>query len=222
MGLFDKVAAAAVGPIIGGVFSAVGQSRANEATQASTQQQMDFQREMRGTQYQAAMDDMRKAGLNPMLAYQQGGAGVLSGSSYTAQNELAPLGAALEAGTSSAMAMRRQNADLEAIEVGNRAMEAGIHKTRQDLKTSAASERLNIRMAAKASADTNLTDQLGARSRLDYKFKQMELNSARAAQVQAIEDEKFNRSTTGKVLRWIDRAGQAINPFSSAVSKQRK
>lgn len=32
-----------------------------------------FQREMRDTQYQAAMADMRKAGLNPILAYSQGG-----------------------------------------------------------------------------------------------------------------------------------------------------
>lgn len=40
-----------------------------------------FQKEMRGTQYQTAVSDMRAAGLNPALAYQQGGAGTPSGSS---------------------------------------------------------------------------------------------------------------------------------------------
>lgn len=45
------------------------------------QKQMDFQERMRGTQYQTAMADMRAAGLNPMLAYSQGGAGTPIGAS---------------------------------------------------------------------------------------------------------------------------------------------
>lgn len=39
----------------------------------------DFQQNMRATQYQTAVKDMQAAGLNPMLAYSQGGAGNLSG-----------------------------------------------------------------------------------------------------------------------------------------------
>lgn len=45
--------------------------------------QMAFQERMRGTQYQTAMADMRAAGLNPMLAYSQGGAGTPIGASGT-------------------------------------------------------------------------------------------------------------------------------------------
>lgn len=40
----------------------------------------DFQRDMSSTQYQRATGDMKAAGLSPMLAYSQGGAGNLGGS----------------------------------------------------------------------------------------------------------------------------------------------
>ncbi|UDN67639.1 DNA pilot protein [robinz microvirus RP_81] len=46
---------------------------------AQADKQMNFQKDMSNTQYQRAMADMRAAGLNPLLAYQQGGAGNLSG-----------------------------------------------------------------------------------------------------------------------------------------------
>lgn len=57
-----------VGNILGGA------TASHEATKNRR-----WQEKMRSTQYQTAMEDMRKAGLNPMLAYSQGGAGVPSG-----------------------------------------------------------------------------------------------------------------------------------------------
>ena len=52
--------------------SALAMDREWAETQA--QKQMDFQREMSNTSWQRAVEDMKAAGLNPALAYMQGGA----------------------------------------------------------------------------------------------------------------------------------------------------
>lgn len=86
-----NVLAAAIPAVVG----AMSQNDTNEQNQginsaqmafnaAEAQKNRDFQMETRATQYQAAVGDMRKAGLNPMLAYQQGGAGTPSGATASA------------------------------------------------------------------------------------------------------------------------------------------
>jgi len=90
-----------LGDVLGPVLGYIGAERAEDAShdmaQGSMQfsagmarEQMQFQERMRGTQYQTAVGDMRAAGLNPMLAYGQGGAGTPTGASASANQSFQP------------------------------------------------------------------------------------------------------------------------------------
>lgn len=76
-------------PAAGAAIGYAGQQQTNAANAAQAKAQMDFQERMRATQYQTTVADLTKAGLNPALAYSQGGAGNLGGSAATMGNSAA-------------------------------------------------------------------------------------------------------------------------------------
>jgi hypothetical protein len=72
-----------IGSVAGGIMDYMSQSHANQANAANVDKQIAFQKEQSETQYQRATKDMEAAGLNPALAYQQGGNTAESGAAAT-------------------------------------------------------------------------------------------------------------------------------------------
>jgi len=111
MGFFDFLTpgvGTVASTLLGGAASAYGAKKQQDANVAATQKQMDFQERMSSTAYQRSMADMRKAGLNPILAYQKGGASSPSGGVIPAINQA-------EQAVQSALQIKRLSADLKLL-----------------------------------------------------------------------------------------------------------
>lgn len=116
MGLEKGPEAAAAGgaamwPLIGmqGLSTAAniwGNINANKNAREIAREQMAFQERMSNTAYQRSVSDMRKAGLNPLLAYGNSGGSTPSGS-------IAPVRNIMEGTSSSALDIVRLKKDIE-------------------------------------------------------------------------------------------------------------
>ena len=72
--------------LVGGMLGSKGAKKQNIANEIATAKQMAFQERMSNTSYQRGMTDMKKAGLNPILAGKLGGASTPAGASFQSQN----------------------------------------------------------------------------------------------------------------------------------------
>lgn len=142
---------AILGGLASGLLGALGEDEANDDRAAEAQLNRDFQERMANTAYQRAMEDMRKAGLNPMLAYSQGGAAVPQGSVAQVSNKWASaanafnqVSSGISSGVSSEASGVQAEASMSQAMTANKLADNTVRKTVAEIENMTSdTQRLN-------------------------------------------------------------------------------
>jgi hypothetical protein len=204
--MWEGLAAAGVN-MLGGIFSnnaqAAQAAAANAFSAQQSQAQMDFQERMRSTQYQTAVQDLQKAGLNPMLAYTQGGAGTPAGASATGQQ--AQMRNPVEGGASAASLMANIEADL-ALKTSQ------VDVNKENVKNISADTMLKLLNDPKIRQETkNLIQEMLLREQTAVASAQKTYTSA----LEAVERNKAMIQRLGEIPEARSK-GKYFNEFPSA------
>lgn len=154
----------AVAPLAGSVLGFMGSEEQNQANNAQSQAQMDFQERMSNTSYQRAVADMKAAGLNPMLAYSQGGASSPGGSQAVMQNSSAAAAAAGQATAALDLTKaqtEKTHAETDKVRAETQIAPETIAELRQRVLTGQATAAQVAELARRAKAENDTGEGIG-------------------------------------------------------------
>lgn len=189
--------------LLGGVISNVMSGNRQEDAQKFQADQAlksrEWQEFMSNTAYQRGMRDMEAAGLNPILAYQRGGASSPTGATAAGVTPM-PVHDVLSPAVSTALQSRQLNAQLN-----------NLYETNFNIKQD----------TMKKVAETTAITEDAARIKSDTAIKNQVLISAIAEAAKAKTDVEFWSSPAGRMARLLGlggrEAGAAISPVTDVL-----
>jgi len=128
MGMFDGIGTA----VTSGLLSVFGGERRNQAQAEQAQAANAFSAQQFATRYQTTVKDMEAAGLNPMLAYSQGGGSPPSGQQAQMQDTVTPGVESFNRTRATAAQNAVQNAQVKNIEADTENKQAQASNIRAD------------------------------------------------------------------------------------------
>lgn len=180
-------------PIAVGGIALAGSIIRNIQQAKEAQKQREFQERLSDTSYQRAVKDMRLAGINPMLAFQQGGASTPGGAQATVEDVAGPA-------VSSALQARRLSQEI-------RNMKAVEDRDRSSANT--------IRIQGfLAGEDINVRRDQREMLHSDIRFRDMSTAMVRLGMPEAMNRARVAESQFGRKGAFVQRMRELI--FGSA------
>lgn len=187
--------------------SAANQASANKANLQSVREQMQFQERMSNSAYQRSMNDMRTAGLNPMLAFSQGGASSPAGAAATSgaapvqkADYKDPFAPAMSSAVGTYQTMNQ-------MKIAGSQLAINQANSTADIALKAAQVANTTQSAKNAAINAKILEAQAKKSKLEGDWYGSETGST------LYQLNKINE-TVGGVLDSTNSAVQLINPFS--------